>query len=467
MPSRKQCISRNIPGNTFLPNGRCLDWSFAEIRSSSTMGPNGIIGPQKWFSKSPFILCFPISQEVLNTSQIAATFHGTRPPTFNSLFTENFLIRCDQVTKMFRPGHDCTSTSSARSPCYFLLQADITIWVLRKVRIYTVLTRTRFHFCSRLHWKFMRGLGNVLTSLLWVSRRLCWSTFIHQILSQFLQPIRQFMRYISLYSSDSPVISVDSCSGFPRSSPFVPLLLSDTGFSTSLFSLFADIDSCEEDGQGVDQDVGEEELADNLGTTNGTQLDILQSIFLPFLMKCGFWPLVQWYENPWSSQSFSMERTARVSSRSITLTKKFNCLTFSVASSPVCTSPLAVITVVGLLDVLMVSNSEGLMFFLLTICKLAPESTSNSLSSGSFVDAAGSTHSSAGKQNVASSFCLSLYLFLARFQALLRAHRRCRSVSSRDLSSNFIAWWLRWWGAPAFIFPTMVLSFPGYSLDVA
>ena len=54
------------------------------------------------------------------------------------------------------------------------------------------------------------------------------------------------------------------------------LLLSDTGVSTSLFSLFADIDSCEEDDEGADEDVGEEELANNPGTTNGTSLDILQ-----------------------------------------------------------------------------------------------------------------------------------------------------------------------------------------------
>ena len=76
--------------------------------------------------------------------------------------------------------------------------------------------------------------------------------------------------------------------GFPKSSLFVPLLLSDTGFSRYLFSLFADIDSCEEDGEGVDEDAGEEELEDNPGTTNGTKLDILQSIFLSFLMRCGF-----------------------------------------------------------------------------------------------------------------------------------------------------------------------------------
>ena len=65
-----------------------------------------------------------------------------------NFYTKNFVIRSNQVTKIFRSGHDCTSTSSARSPCYFRLQADITIWVLRKVRVDTVLTRTCFHFCS-------------------------------------------------------------------------------------------------------------------------------------------------------------------------------------------------------------------------------------------------------------------------------------------------------------------------------
>ena len=81
----------------------------------------------------------------------------------------------------------------------------------------------------------------------------------------------------------------------------------------------------------------------------------------------------------------------------MTVTIKSNSLTYTVASSLVCTSPLAVNTVVGLLDVLMVSNSAEQRFRLLTTRILAPESTTNTLSSGSFVDAAGSTHSSAGE----------------------------------------------------------------------
>ena len=78
------------------------------------------------------------------------------------------------------------------------------------------------------------------------------------------------------------------------------------------------------------------------------------------------------HQYPWSSQSFTKERTAWVSSRSITVTNRSNSLTFSVASSLVCTSALPVITVVGLLDVLMVSNSAELRSFLLTTCIPTP-----------------------------------------------------------------------------------------------
>ena len=69
------------------------------------------------------------------------------------------------------------------------------------------------------------------------------------------------MRYISLYFLGFPIfnlcsISVDSCSGSPEAS-FVPRLLSDTGVSTPLFSdtdsLLADVDSCDEDDEEVDE----------------------------------------------------------------------------------------------------------------------------------------------------------------------------------------------------------------------
>ena len=72
---------------------------------------------------------------------------------------------------MFRSGHHCTSTSSARGPCYFGLQAYFTIRILRKVREHTVPTWTRFHVCSRLHWRFMRDELEVSALLCIRSRR--------------------------------------------------------------------------------------------------------------------------------------------------------------------------------------------------------------------------------------------------------------------------------------------------------
>ena len=266
---------------------------------------------------------------------------------------------------MFRSGHDCSSTYFARRPCYFRLQAYFKIWILRKLRKYIVHTRIRFHLCSRLHWSFMRRTGSVCAPLHQVFPTLFESTF-NQILPQFLWPIRYFMRNISLYFFGFLFLfwfsnSVESCNGFPRSFSFIPPFLTDTGASTSPFSdtesLWVDVDTCDEDGDEADEDVVEKELGEIPGATNGTKFDKLQSILVSFLMRCDFWSPFQWYVYPCPSQSFPNKSTAGVSSRSTTVTNRSNSLTYTVASSLVCTSPLAVITVVGFLDVLMVSNS--------------------------------------------------------------------------------------------------------------
>ena len=55
---------------------------------------------------------------------------------------------------------------------------------------------------------------------------------------------------------------------------------------SSLFSdtesLFADVYSFDEDGDEADEGVVEDELADKPGTTNGTSLDIWQSLSCHF-----------------------------------------------------------------------------------------------------------------------------------------------------------------------------------------
>ena len=202
------------------------------------------------------------------------------------------MIRCHQVAKFFRFGHDCTSTSSARSPRYFRLQADITIWVLRKVRVGNMLTRTRFLFCSRPHWQFMRRTGSVSISKLRFPRssdELRSSTkFSLNSCSQSGKSCNRSRcassrpSFLFLFS-----VSVDSCSGFPRSSSLVLSLLSGTGFS--LYLVTSKTESCDEDDEEVGVDVMEE-LVDKPVTTNGISFDIQPSIkiLLPFVVRCGF-----------------------------------------------------------------------------------------------------------------------------------------------------------------------------------
>ena len=73
-----------------------------------------------------------------------------------TFFTENFVICSNSISDFSALGMTALARLLQEAPCYFGHQAYCTIWVLRKVRKYTVLTRTRFHVCSRLHWEFMR-----------------------------------------------------------------------------------------------------------------------------------------------------------------------------------------------------------------------------------------------------------------------------------------------------------------------
>ena len=60
----------------------------------------------------------------------------------------------------------------------------------------------------------------------------------------------------------------------------------------------------------------------------------------------------------------------------------------------------------------------------------APESTTNSLSSGLMVDGAGRHQFSEGEKNVVLCFSFNFLIFLASLHAASRAHRSCHSLSS-------------------------------------
>ena len=111
-------------------------------------------------------------------------------------------------------------------------------------------------------------------------------------------------------------------------------------------------------------------------------------------------------------------------------------------------------TVVGLLDVVQVSISAEFKSFLLIMCIDAPESTTNSRSSGLRFDGAGRHLFSKGEKNVALSCSFNFNTLLASFHAASRAPCSCHSVSSWDRSSNFGALGLRWWGSLGQIIPS-------------
>ena len=167
----------------------------------------------------------------------------------------------------------------------------------------------------------------------------------------------------------------------------------------------------------------------------------------PVLLRCGFWPLIHSKEYLFSSQNFPSDNTAGVFSRTFIVKNLTNSLTYTAAPSCVCTSPLAVMTFVGQHDVVKVSISASLKSFLLIMCIDAPESTTNSLSSGFNVDA-GRHLFSGDEKNVALFSPLIFKTLLANFHAASRAACSCHSVSSWGRSSNYGALGLRWWGSP-------------------
>ena len=91
--------------------------------------------------------------------------------------------------------------------------------------------------------------------------------------------------------------------------------------------------------------------------------------------------------DPFVGKPVPIDNPAGVLSRTFIVKNISNSLTYTIASSCVCTSPLAVRTIVGLHDFVKVSISASLKSFLLIVCIDAPDSTTNSRSSGFNVDA--------------------------------------------------------------------------------
>ena len=194
------------------------------------------------------------------------------------------------------------------------------------------------------------------------------------------------------------------------------------------------------------------EYDDSLDTTRSTKLFIYTSNCLPIFGRSWSFAVFHSYEHPCSEQSLPSDRTACVSSSNCTVTNRSRSWTYTCASSFVCTSPLAVTTVVGVLDLRKVSIASELKSFLLSMCIEAPESTTN-IRSAVFLETSTGASISTGESNVALSSALSWKFFLAKSHAALRAHSSCLEVSSGVLSPNLGAQGFRSWVSPFWITP--------------
>ena len=181
----------------------------------------------------------------------------------------------------------------------------------------------------------------------------------------------------------------------------------------------------EEDKSGTDdvEDEAVPELVVNPAMTKGTKCSVLKAILFPCLFSCGRWPLAHTLEYPCSSQSFPSDRTAGVSSRNCTVTKRPRSWTKTSASSFVCTV---------VLDLCKVSSSSELKSFSLSMCIDAPVSTTNSLSSNNFEVSARIALASTGEKNVV----------LSAFFELVEISRQvpCCFADASLLIQGFLLW---------------------------
>ena len=179
------------------------------------------------------------------------------------------MIRFNQVTNIFRSGHDCTSTVFCKKTSFFQ-------------------SSSRYHNLGPSenacrHNAYSNPVPLLLAAPLEV-HEMTWKCFDFLALGFPKAMLKYLHRTNSLNScsqssnscerslctsSDSPfiffMVSVDSCNGFPSSSSLVLPLLFGTGFSVYL--LTSNTESCGDDEVCVGV---VEELVDKPGTTNGT-----------------------------------------------------------------------------------------------------------------------------------------------------------------------------------------------------
>ena len=286
------------------------------LRNCQCKWPLGFLFGSKNFLQAPLgflrSFCFgrrrldPLGGQVLHHDCISMIFSRF------TTFTENFVICCNQITRIFCTRYGSANASSARGPHDVGPLADLAISVFREVSINTVLPKstllvgvgskdgsweelacesqrsrtlsyTRFSLNSCSHSGMSEYNGS--------HRSISWSSFLYdfELLVRLVNGSpRSFLSTCSL-DTDTGEESV------PHRSSLVLVSLSlDTFLGVEVDELKEDVGwsiSCLEGVMDVEE--GKlEEVVDKPGTTIGTKFSVLHCMRIPFLMRCGFWPLI-------------------------------------------------------------------------------------------------------------------------------------------------------------------------------
>ena len=327
------------------------------------------LSQQSHLSRIDGVLTYNDSMTILHRlCQIPTTELPNLVPQYRwwfTSFTKIFVICGCQITKIFRFGHDCTSTSSARSPCHFGSQADFAISVFGKVGFNNVLPRYQFSTTVRI----------------WILRSVCecWHMCIFEFVCDLLQPLWEVSQAIFL------CLSVIFISAF-----WIIASISRRLFVTSFLEQLL-VESC-------------------LTTILEQQTRNFSSyIELSFLV----WSIVAFDRWPTDWSILGLRKAwlpmgQQAFPRVIARLRTDSSHERTLVPPRVCTSPVAVNNTERVLDLFTVSTSSELNYFLLIMCIDAFESTANSRSSGLVEVGAGIFFASIGEKSVVVSEFWSL-----------------------------------------------------------
>ena len=390
--------------------------------------------------------------------------------------------------QIFCTKYGSTMASSARGPCHFCPLADLAILVfrevLRKNKVFAqIWTSPRRGLWRRFMWR----------TDVWVSA--FKNSVIHEIFSEFLQPFREigiqrvtpfhimvfcfclvWNFFVGLGNGGSPR-SVRSTCELDRycmeSIPPRSLLKSHCRFDTIVVG---EVDELEEDvGMitllflKVSLMLKNENWRKHLLTSLEPRLERSSPCYIVFRNRFE-WDVVF---DRWSidmnvrfhRKAFRGTTLLAVFSRTFIVKNMSNSLTCTIASSCVCTSPLAVLTVVGLHDSSKCPFQLSQVLFCWSCALMHGSPRQTLFPQVSTLMQAGTHFPETRRMLLFHVLSIWTHIF-GQLPRCFAGHLALATLSSWDRSSNFGALGLRWWGSPGQMHPSEGILVSEFQCDV-